>query len=146
VHFPTWLIGPLNQAGRWLYGRLEYSYGIKVEVDNGVVGHPLRGSTQYVLVTVYNSTDRPEKVESVALALSSGGVLLMFHDPRSPFPAPPRVITRTDNFVYGFPAETIRESLEKTRKEMNNPKVHVSGARASLASGRMVWVKKRIDV
>src|SRR5260370_36367654 len=101
MHFPVWLVGPLTRIGEFVYDRLGEHVGIRVESVLGFTMHR-SGNRQYVLVTVYNRTDKPEKVQNVFLLFSHKAGLLMIPNPVGPFKPVPQVVTRTDNYVFGF--------------------------------------------
>lgn len=69
---------------------------VRVEVAPGYVG-----SEPYVIVNVYNDTDRAERVDTVALRMSdsAGDLIVLDH---APFPSPPQLATETQNYRTGF--------------------------------------------
>jgi hypothetical protein len=92
-------------------------------------------------VTVYNRTDKPEKVQSVFLLFSHKGGALIIPVPVGPFLPPPQIVTRTDNYVFGFPLDEVQRMLREKRAELKNPKLRIAAAGVHLASGRTVTGK-----
>jgi hypothetical protein len=140
VHFPTWLVGPLTRIAQIAYDRLGDQVGIRVESQ---LGFTQQGSItrDHVLVTVYNRTDKPESVESVFLLFSHKAGAAMIPLPVGPFKPPPQIITRTQNYVFGFPLDEVERVLTEKRAELNNPKITVVAAGVHLATGRTVTGK-----
>jgi hypothetical protein len=140
MHFPTWLIGPLTRIAQVTYDRLGDQVGIRVSSQ---LGFTRQGSftRDHILVTVYNRTDKPESVESVFLLFSHKGGAVMIPLPVGPFKPPPQIITRTQNYVFGFPLDEVQKVLTQKRTEQNNPKITVVAAGVHLATGRTVTGK-----
>ena len=138
--FPAWLVGPLMRVGEIAYDRLGEHVGIRVESRLGFTQQ--RNATRdYVLVTVYNRTDRPEKVQNVFLTFSHRAGALIIPVPVGPFKPVPQIVTRTENYVFGFALEEVQRVLHEKRVELKNSKLKIAGAGVHLASGRTVTGK-----
>jgi hypothetical protein len=141
MHFPTWLVGPLTKIGEIAYDRLGESVGIRVESRLGFTQSRYADPRDYVLVTVYNRTDKPESVQSVFLLFSHKAGALILPVPVGPFLPLPQIVTRTQNYVFGFPLDDVQAQLRHQRKQQGNPKLTVKAAGVHLASGRTVTGK-----
>lgn len=145
---PTTILGPLSQIfskiGERLYDHLAAEHGVRIELAPGV--YSISGQQgEALVVTTYNSTSRPQMVNSVFLSLSHNAGIMMIPWPSPGFPAPPQLVTETQNFAYLFPVDAVQDFLRKRRSETGKH-IYITGAGVNLASGRRVHVRKRVDL
>ena len=140
MHLPTWVIGPITRLAEYGYDRLATHVGIRVESNLGFAQQGGQ-SSDYLIVTVYNRTDTPEMVESVFLMFSKEAGALFIPNPVGPFPKPPQIVSRTQNFVFGFPLDQVQQQVRAKRVQLKQPRLTIAAAGVHLASGRRVTRK-----
>jgi hypothetical protein len=120
-------------------------HSVHVSLDYGRWGHQVLDKP-VLIVTAYNRSPRPQRVDSVFLTLSDNDGILMLPDPGAQLPRPPKVISEVENFSFMFPLEGVATALHERRAALANDKIHIAGAGVNLASGRRVKARKRIDI
>lgn len=93
-------------------------------------------------MTVHNDSNRPQRVDTVALRMSdeSGDLVRLG---QTAFPSLPQLVTETQNYVTGFALDHVRERVLAKRSELGRDDVRVVAARVKLASGREVVADAR---
>lgn len=114
---------------------------VHVEVRLGLIADRER-PRQMLMVTVSNDTDRPQRVDTVAVVLSGLGGDLVIADP-APFPPTPQMVTETQSYTTGFDLEALKVAAYKQREIVGDAQIRPVGVRVRLASGRTVEADAR---
>lgn len=116
---------------------------VRVEVQPGYVAEDATGKTREMLmVTISNDSDRPQRVDTVAVVLSGQGGDLVVADP-APFLPTPQMVTETQSYTTGFDLEALKSATHKQRDAHGDPEIRPVGVRVRLASGRTVEADTR---
>ncbi len=138
------IFGPAVSLLKWAVDSFEAAREIRLELVPGLVGYPDGSRVAFIILTVRNIGQTPQKVEGVALWLSNGEYLLlpMVHPALAPDEA---VVTPTRPYETGFELDDVKARITAKEAETGR-QIGVIGARVRLTSGRSVRLKKKIDV
>lgn len=116
---------------------------VRVEVQPGYVAEGADGKTrQMLMITVSNDSDRPQRVDTIAVVLSGKGGDLVVSNP-APFLPTPQMVTETQSYTTGFDLEALKTATYKQREVVGDPQIRPIGVRVRLASGRTVEADAR---